>query len=83
MVAETPPARYDDLHAAFVNCTLKRSPEISHTHGLMKRSIALMQSQGVSVDQIRLADHDVADGVYPDMREHGWELEDGQLGPVS
>ena len=76
MVAETPPARYDDLHAAFVNCTLKRSPEISHTHGLMKRSIALMQSQGVSVDQIRLADHDVADGVYPDMREHGWEFDE-------
>tara|TARA_Y100000817_G_scaffold300636_1_gene279852 strand:- start:149 stop:874 length:726 start_codon:yes stop_codon:yes gene_type:complete len=76
MVAETPPARHDDLHAAFVNCTLKRSPEISHTHGLMKRSIALMQSQGVSVDQIRLADHDVADGVYPDMREHGWEFDE-------
>ncbi len=76
MAAVTPPARYDDLHAAFVNCTLKRSPEISHTHGLMKRSIALMQSQGVSVDQIRLSDHDVADGVYPDMREHGWEFDE-------
>ncbi|WP_294179941.1 flavodoxin family protein [uncultured Schumannella sp.] len=76
MAAVTPPARYDDLHAVFVNCTLKRSPEISNTHALMKRSIALLQSQGVSVDQIRLADHDVAEGVYPDMREHGWEFDE-------
>lgn len=76
MAAVTPPARYDDLHAVFVNCTLKRSPEISNTHALMKRSIALLQSQGVSVDQIRLADHDVAEGVSPDMREHGWEFDE-------
>ena len=68
----SPPARYDDLRAVFVNCTLKRSPELSHTQGLMERSIALMRTQGVSVDLIRLADHPVAFGVYPDMREQGW-----------
>ena len=28
-------ARYDDLRALFVNCTLKRSPERSHTEGLI------------------------------------------------
>ena len=67
-----PPARYGDLRAAFVNCTLKRSPELSHTEGLMRRSIALMQAQGVEVDLIRLVDHPVALGVYPDMREQGW-----------
>ncbi len=66
------PARYDDLTAVFINCTLKRSPELSHTQGLMDRSIALMRSQGVSVENVRLIDHDVATGVYPDMREHGW-----------
>ena len=26
--------RYDDLRALFFNCTLKRSPERSHTQGL-------------------------------------------------
>jgi multimeric flavodoxin WrbA len=66
------PARYDDLTAVFINCTLKRSPELSHTQGLMDRSIALMRSQGVGVENVRLIDHDVATGVYPDMREHGW-----------
>lgn len=26
---------YPDLSALFINCTLKRSPELSHTDGLM------------------------------------------------
>ncbi|HPU04320.1 MAG TPA: flavodoxin family protein, partial [Rhodoglobus sp.] len=43
------PARYDDLKAVYINCTLKRSPEISNTQGLMDRSIALMRSHGVGV----------------------------------
>jgi multimeric flavodoxin WrbA len=63
---------YDNLRALYVNCTLKRSPERSHTQGLMDRSIALMQKQGVDVDSLRFVDHDVAEGIYPDMREHGW-----------
>jgi hypothetical protein len=29
----TLPWRFDDLRALFVNCTLKRSPEVSHTQG--------------------------------------------------
>ena len=29
-MASTSP-RYDDLNALFINCTLKRSPELSHT----------------------------------------------------
>jgi hypothetical protein len=29
-----PPARYDDLRALFLNCTLKRSGEDSHTERL-------------------------------------------------
>ncbi len=67
------PADYSDLRALFVNCTLKRSPELSHTEGLMRRSMALMEARGVDVDLVRLVDHDVAPGVYPDMREHGWQ----------
>lgn len=64
--------RYDDLRAVFINCTLKRSPEVSNTQGLMDHSIALMRSRGVAVECFRFIDHDVATGVYPDMREHGW-----------
>ncbi len=72
MESHRPPHRYDDLRAVFVNCTLKRSPEPSHTQGLMDRSIAVMRDQGVTVDVVRLIDHAVAPGVYPDMRLHGW-----------
>jgi multimeric flavodoxin WrbA len=72
MESNRPPHRYDDLRAVFVNCTLKRSPDPSHTQGLMDRSIAIMRDQGVTVDVVRLIDHAVATGVYPDMRLHGW-----------
>ena len=64
--------RFSGLRALFVNCTLKRSPEVSNTQGLIDRSVGLMEQEGVSVDQIRAVDHDIATGVYPDMTEHGW-----------
>src|SRR5512146_1601752 len=64
-------ARYDDLRALFFNCTLKRSPELSHTQGLIDLSVGIMAKQGVMVDTIRAADHDIATGVWPDMTEHG------------
>jgi hypothetical protein len=35
----SPPARYDDLRALFVNCTLKPSPQMSHTDVLMQVSM--------------------------------------------
>ena len=66
------PWRLDDLRALFVNCTLKRSPDISHTQRLADRSIAIMRQHGVAVDVLRAADHDIATGVWPDMTEHGW-----------
>ncbi len=71
-------ARWDfsDLTAIFVNCTLKRSPEVSNTQGLADHSIAIMQRLGVEVEVIRAIDHDIATGVYPDMTEHGWQRDE-------
>ena len=71
-------ARWDfsDLTAVFVNCTLKRSPEVSNTQGLADHSIAIMQRLGVEVEVIRAIDHDIATGVYPDMTEHGWDRDE-------
>ena len=63
---------YSDLRAVYINCTLKRSPERSHTRGLADRSIQLMESNGVAVEVIRAVDHEIATGVQPDMTEHGW-----------
>ena len=67
---------YSDLSALYINCTLKRSPEVSHTQALADRSIAIMDANGVSVEVIRAVDHEIATGVWPDMTEHGWERDD-------
>jgi multimeric flavodoxin WrbA len=70
------PASYGDLTALFVNCTLKPSPEPSHTQALADRSIAIMRTLGVDVDVIRAVDHHLPPGVQPDMTEHGAERDD-------
>lgn len=48
----------------------------SHTSKLIEVSKSIMKSEGVSVEDIRFIDHDVATGVYPDMKEHGWEKDE-------
>jgi len=67
---------FSDLSAVFLNCTLKRSPELSHTKGLIDIAQAIMDANGVATEVIRPIDHDIAVGVYPDMTEHGWEVDD-------
>jgi multimeric flavodoxin WrbA len=62
---------FSDLRALFVNCTLKPSPQVSNTEGLMRISTEIMRRNGVTVDEVRAVDHDIAVGVYPDMTEHG------------
>jgi multimeric flavodoxin WrbA len=66
---------YSDLTALFVNTSLTRSPGVSHTQHLVDLSATIMAKHGVRVDQFRSVDHAIATGVYPDMREHGWELD--------
>lgn len=40
---------FTGLRATYVNCTLKRSPEQSHTQGLVDVSAAIMRKHGVEV----------------------------------
>ncbi len=67
---------FSDLKALFLNCTLKRSPELSHTEGLIKISKAILKKNQVSVEVLRPVDYKIAYGVYPDMKEHGWQEDD-------
>ena len=67
---------FKNLKAVFVNCTLKKSPSPSHTATLIDVSKSIMEKEKVSVETIRLIDHEVATGVYPDMTEHGWKKDD-------
>ncbi len=64
---------FSDLKALFLNCTLKRSPDRSHTRGLIDVSRAIMEENGVQVQVVRPVDLDLPPGVHPDMTEHGWE----------
>jgi multimeric flavodoxin WrbA len=70
-----PDTSYDDLKALFINGTLKRSPEPSNTGGLIEVSRRIMEKNGVQVELVRAIDHDIATGVWPDMTEHGWEVD--------
>lgn len=67
---------FSNLKALYVNCTLKRSPKKSHTRTLMDVSMDIMEKEGVEAECIRLVDHEVAYGVYPDMTEHGAEKDE-------
>ncbi len=67
---------FSDLRALFLNCTLKPTPQMSHTEGLIKVSIAIMEKNGVSTEVLRPVDFAVAPGVYPDMTEHGFDKDD-------
>jgi multimeric flavodoxin WrbA len=66
------PWDFSDLRALFINCTLKRSPDVSNTQALADIAISIMERNGVQVDTFRAVDHDIATGVWPDMTEHGW-----------
>ena len=67
---------FSSLRALFLNCTLKKSPALSHTDGLVAISRTILERNGVSVEALRPVDHAIANGVYPDMTEHGWDRDD-------
>ncbi len=67
---------FSGLSAIFFNCTLTKSPALSHTELLVNVSKNIMDKHGVKTEIIRSVDHDIASGVYPDMREHGWETDE-------
>ncbi len=62
---------FSDLKALFLNCTLKKSPELSHTQGLIDISKAIMEKNGISFEVLRPVDFNLAFGVYPDMTKQG------------
>ncbi len=72
------PAHWDfsELRALYLNCTLKRSPEASNTQGLVDSSRAIMERHGVATDVVRVVDHEIAPGVWPDMTQHGFATDE-------
>jgi multimeric flavodoxin WrbA len=66
---------FSSLRALLIGCTLKPSPEVSNTEGLMNVCREILESEGVTVDSFRAVDHDIAPGVSPDMRDHGHDTD--------
>jgi multimeric flavodoxin WrbA len=64
---------FSDLAALYINCTLKPSPQPSHTRGLIDVSRHVMDVHGVRTDVIRAVDYDIVPGVWPNMTDHGWD----------
>ena len=64
---------FSGLSALFINTTLKKSPEMSNTQGLIDIAAEIMRRQGMTVGTVRAIDHNIATGVWPDMTQHGWE----------
>ncbi len=54
------------LKALFLNCTLKKSPEVSHTRALIDKAVELFQDLDVDSEVVRIVDHNIAFGVSSD-----------------
>jgi len=67
---------FSGLQALLLNCTLKASPQQSHTAGLMGVVREILEDNDVDVEKVRVVDCDIAPGIYPDMTEHGWEVDE-------
>src|SRR6266511_5269365 len=56
----------EPLRALFLNCTLKRSPAVSHTEGLARKVIEWFDAMDVDSEIVRVVDYKVPTGVSSD-----------------
>jgi multimeric flavodoxin WrbA len=54
------------LKALGINCTLKKSPEVSNTEALMKRVMMILEDHSVQTELLRPVDYDIRFGVSSD-----------------
>jgi multimeric flavodoxin WrbA len=57
------------LKAVVMNCTLKKSPAVSHTEALIRKVTELMEPLGVESEIIRVVDYNIPFGVESYMGE--------------
>jgi multimeric flavodoxin WrbA len=55
------------LKALFLNCTLKKSPDVSNTQALIDKVAALFQELDVETETVRVVDYSVPFGIYSDL----------------
>lgn len=59
----------EKLHAIFLNCTLKRSPEVSNTEALMAKVVEWFDALDVTSETVRIVDYNIPTGVSSDEGE--------------
>ncbi len=69
-------SKFSKLKALFINTSLKKKADDSHTRLLLNASADIMKMNGVSVDYLHMAEYVVPPGVYPDMTDYGWERDE-------
>ena len=67
---------FSDLRALYVNCTLKPSPSSRTRRGSCGSPPRSWSGTGSTSELVRAVDHELAPGVWPDMREHGAARDD-------
>ena len=71
------PAKYDDLKALFLNCTLNRTPVLSHTRGVIDIAKNIFEANGVKTKVIRPVDYEIPAGLGLDMSQTDeWDKDD-------
>ncbi|MEM8716819.1 MAG: hypothetical protein AAGE92_13785, partial [Cyanobacteria bacterium P01_G01_bin.4] len=74
---ENPPATYSDLKALFLNCTLNRTPVLSHTRGVIDIAKSIFESNGVETTVLRPVDYEIPAGLGLDMSQTDeWDRDD-------
>jgi multimeric flavodoxin WrbA len=63
---EAAPAKYNDLSVLMLNCTLTRSPNLSHTEGLLQVAERIYQANGVKTEIVRPVDFELPAGLEMD-----------------
>ena len=56
-----------DLKAYILNCTLKKSPEPSHTEALINKIVGLYKPYGVQCEVERAVDYNIPFGIVSDL----------------
>ena len=57
------------LKALFLNCTLKKSPEVSNTEALINKAVKLYSELGVKSEILRMIDYNIPFGISSDEGE--------------
>nr|WP_275425556.1 flavodoxin family protein [Methanosarcina horonobensis] len=57
------------MKALFLNCTLKKVPQVSNTRALIDRAVVIFKELDVESEVIRVVDHSIAFGVTSDEGE--------------